>query len=65
MKAILISSVLLLLTGCHQILKNKQSQKINIQQVNTNNISNEFINWVAAVNKKSVDSIKKFYRQNQ
>lgn len=62
MKTILIYSVLLLLTGCQQFLKNNQPQKTNIQQVNTNNVSNEFSNWVDAVNNKSVDSIKNFYR---
>lgn len=62
MKTILICSVLLLLTGCRQFLKDKQSQKTNIQQVKTNNISNEFSNWVTAINNKSVDSIKNFYR---
>jgi ketosteroid isomerase-like protein len=62
MKIILIYSVLLVFTGCQQFLRNKEYQKTNIQQVKSNNISNEFSNWVAAVNNKSIVSIKDFYR---
>lgn len=62
MKIILISLVLLVFTGCQHFLKNTPAQNNNIQQVKKNNISNECSNWVTAVNNKSVDSIKNFYR---
>jgi len=61
MKTILISLALVVFTGCQPFLKNKKPQINNAQQVESNNISDEFSDWVDAVNKKSVNTIKDFY----
>ena len=42
-------------------MKYRKLQKINVQQVRTDTISNEFSNWVDALKSKSVDSIKRYY----
>ena len=61
MKTLLLSTLLLFLTGCWESSKENVLQKTETQHVETSTIPEGFSTWVRAVNSKKIDSIKSYY----